>query len=186
MKKRRIIMAVTALAVVCVCAFAWKWNAPDWAFVRQVTGFHFPTGTKYLAQFDNAEWFVVSVVELPSGQIPAFANAHRFSLGDPKSIDTARSLPPKYRSIPVRPDILTADAQTEYQSWTAILDPQTRLLWIQIIYPDWSGDHSGTAPQPRQKKEPNQTLQPTPTSVTPRADARVAPSNAVPHLKRSA
>ena len=155
-------MVVATLAVACVCTIVWKWNAPDWAFVRRVTGFQFPSGTKYLAQYDNAEWFVVSVLELPNGEIPAFANTHKFSPDDRKSIDTVLSLPPEYRSIPVRPDVLTAAAQTEYQSWTAVLDPQTRLLWIQIIYPDWSGDHSGTAPQPRQKKEPNQPVQPTP------------------------
>jgi hypothetical protein len=32
------------------------------------------------------------------------------------------------------------------------------------------------------KKEPNQALEPTPTAVTPRADARVAPAAGVAHL----
>lgn len=154
--KRRILLAIPALVVACVGLFVWKWRASDWAFVRQVTGFEFPDGTKYLAHYDNAEWFVMSVVELPEGEISAFERAHKFRTGDRARMIVADSLPPKYRHVPDRPDILTAAARTEYQLWNAVLDPQSRLLWIQIIYPDWSGDHSGTAPQPQ-----------SPVSITP-------------------
>jgi len=129
--------------------FVWMRGDSDWSFVRQATGFDFPAGTEYLAQYDNAEWFVVSVVRLPADSVPAFVHKYRFAAGARRDTLKASALPEKYRSIPDRGDVLSTNGRSEHQAWEAAFDPVTRLLWIDIDYPDWAGDHPGTAPQPR-------------------------------------
>lgn len=147
--KKKVLIVASLFALLAITAGLWMRRQFDWQFVGRVTGFAFPPGTEYLAQYDNAEWFVASVVRLPEDSISAFTREHRFATGERRSMATALSLPPKYREIPDRADVLRAQGQREYQAWEALLDPQSRLLWIQISYPDWGGTHPGTAPQPK-------------------------------------
>jgi hypothetical protein len=172
MKKRWPMLILLMLVVACVGAFIWKKSFSDWAFIKGVTGFQFPSDTQYLAQYDNAEWFIVSVVRVPEHAVSPFASQHKFRSGGRHDMAMVSSLPIEYRHIPDHRDLLSAAGRTEYQSWEAVLDPQSRLLWIQVTYPDWAGDHSGTAPQ-----LPNHTLVPAPISITTAAGAPVAPSS---------
>lgn len=146
--KTKIIIAALAVLSVAVIAAIWMRRSSEWDFVRTVTDFDFPAGTEYLAQYDNAEWFVVSVVRLPAGAVSKFVRDHHFTADGRHSMTTALSLPEPYRTVPNRPDVLSTSGQNAYQAWDAVLDPRSGLLWIHVAYPDWSGDHPGTAPQP--------------------------------------
>lgn len=154
MKKKALIIT-SLFAALAIAVGLWMRRQSDWQFVGRVTGFVFPPGTEYLAQYDNAEWFIVSVVRLPADAISAFTREHRFVTGERSSVPTVLSLPARYREIPDRPDLLRAQGQRGFQAWEALFDPRSRLLWIQITYPDWGGAHPGTAPQPNREK-PNQ------------------------------
>lgn len=150
--KRNTLIAIAALAIVAAALTFWMRDGSDWKFVRQVTGFEFPVGTEYLAQYDNSEWFVVSVVRLPEEAISEFIHDHRFIHGNRQSMTTTAALPAEYRDVPDRADVLHLEGRTDYQSWQSALDTRSRLLWIHITYPDWGGTHSGTAPQPQDEK----------------------------------
>jgi hypothetical protein len=152
--KKKLLIVTALLAAAAVVAGIWTRRQSDWEFVCRVTGFNFPAGTEYLAQHDNAEWYIVSVVRLPESFIPEFIREHRLTTGKRVDLHTAFSLPEKYRAVPDRSDVLSASAQKEYQAWQAILDPRSRLLWIQVTYPDFAGDHPGTAPQPTHQPRP--------------------------------
>jgi hypothetical protein len=162
--KRKTLIAACILVVAAIITLNCARRQPDWQFVRRVTGFDFPAGTEYLAQYDNAEWFVVSVVRIPENSASSFVRAHRFVTGGRREMIAALSLPEQYRVVPDRPDVLSASGQKEYQAWQALFDPRSRLMWIHVAYPDRAGDHPGTAPQPR-----NKASEPATTAVVPSA-----------------
>jgi hypothetical protein len=170
--------AFVAVAMIAVVSRA-IWYSSDWRFVRRATGFEFPAGTEFLAQYDNAEWFVVSIARLPEDHLSEFAQRYRFSGVQRGALTyiSARSLPPEYREVPKKDGVLGAKGENEYQAWEAILDPTTRRLWIHISYPDPGGFNPGHG-----KKPPNQALEPTTTAVTICAGAQLAPAVVVAHL----
>lgn len=148
LKSRWVVLGLLLVLVVVAAVVVRSRHQPDWEFVQRVMDYRFPDGTDFIAQYDNAEWYVISVVRLPVGAVSQFATSRGLAQGVEHRIDTALSLPEPYRTIPKRPDILSAQGQTGYQAWTAVLDPESRYLWVHVTYPDHGGDHPGTAPQP--------------------------------------
>jgi hypothetical protein len=147
-----------------------------WPFVERVTKLSLPPGTKRLAEYDNAEWFVVCVARIPPDLVGNFSREHGFvASGNTGFLSmSALGLPEPYRHLPSGDRVQMASGQTEYQSWEAILDRDSGLLWVHVSYPDPGGFNPGTGPN-----LPNKSLQPTATAVTPPAAQEIVPTVAV-------
>jgi len=157
--KKILIILVIALVALLTWRLIVRHNdeVAGWQFIRRVTGFEFPDGTKYLAQFDDAEMRIIGAAKLPREAALDFARKYAFGK-EAQCIECKfyiQALPKQYQKISSA-DTLSAVGQTKFQSWEAILDSETGLLWIYIQYPDWSGDHSGWGPQPHRAQSSGQ------------------------------
>ena len=135
------------------CAVAWiGWKFTPWGelqYVRHRTGIELPAFPSDLFVFDDAEMSITVHARLPPDQVAktlatsAFRAAERepsASPSLPSELFRAEKLPVAYRQLPPGARTHRADGCGNGTSWTAILDDVSGAIWIQVLYPDWSGD----------------------------------------------
>jgi hypothetical protein len=118
-------------------------------FAADVSGLPLPSAPWRIFAHDDAEMSVLVHVRLSTQEqqsvraAAAFHPArHEASFGPAAPVDFLRSeeLPPVLRSIDANHEVLHAGGCHPEQAWVALLDADSGDLWVEVQYPDHSGD----------------------------------------------
>lgn len=113
-------------------------------YFQAISSINLPEDTEMIDCFDNLEWTVHAVFQLPAGNFDGFIRKNEFQ---PVTTSTAPDsysfvlLPEVYRQFPdVGRLYSTTGTKDDNTSCYYLLDKKTGRLWAQINYPDWSGN----------------------------------------------
>lgn len=144
---------LVAMIVLVAGGVAWVgWKVTPWGqlpYVEDRTGIDLPPFPSSLFVYDDAEMSItVHAVLQPDYVVKALAT-RAFRAGDrelharpwlPSDLFRAAELPEAYRQLPPGAHIHRAQGCGGGTSWIALLDDVSGAIWIEVMYPDWSGD----------------------------------------------
>jgi hypothetical protein len=120
------------------------------SFVRKATRLRLPMWPAELYTFDNAEFCELTYMTLKPTQVqdvlnsaafhPALHHPERVSPQDPSDFMLITQLPVEKRRAVSNAALYHAGGCSDHQSWSALLDPGSGSLWIEVLYPDMGGD----------------------------------------------
>lgn len=141
---------VGALCLAVLSWFAWKcspWG--DLAYFEEHTGIDLPTFPSELAVYDDWEMSSTLHLVLPRERVARVLSTPSFRRGEqqrlsfrlePSRLFRIGMLPEEYQRPPPGARLHQAQGCRGRTSWRAILDEKSGALWIEVQYPDWSGD----------------------------------------------
>lgn len=112
-------------------------------FIKRITGIDLPYNVQTIEEVDNGEYILIGKYILPDGR--------RFSASDKlKPLKSSNDISLAFTDIFLKPEnrpVFNADSRFKYwadcapgNSWWILLNDETGELWIEVRYPDWSGD----------------------------------------------
>lgn len=113
------------------------------AYFQSVSSITLPEGTSRIDCYDNLEWRVEVLFQLPETNLDAFLVANKFEKIETSSRADNFSfffLAEEHRHFPDESDLYLATSSNANRTyWLSILDKNTGKLWTIINYPDWGG-----------------------------------------------
>jgi hypothetical protein len=154
-RKRLVLAALLSclLALVAIWRIRVASTERDVAFVGSVSQLPLPKHPRDAVSFDDGQstvlvTFVLSPAERAT--ILRAANFHRAAHGgtrvtpqSPSDFRSINRLPASARVIHGAGDLYHGGGCSPHHSWTALLDTISNRVWIEVMYPDWSGDDPG-------------------------------------------
>ena len=147
----KILIALLTAMVACGAARA-VWKITPWgqlAYVRARTDIDLPTFPSNLFVYNDAEMSITVHAVLPAGYVTKALRSAAFRAGasepltrpsHPSELFRAVELPDAYRQLPQGARIHRAHGCGDGTSWVALLDDVSGAIWIEVMYPDMSGD----------------------------------------------
>jgi hypothetical protein len=155
---RRKRLALGAL-ISCLLALVAIWKIRvasaerDVAFVASYSHLPLPEHPRDAVSFDDGQSTVLVAFELSPTESDAILHAaklHRAAHGatsvapqSPSDFRSINRLPAAVRVIRGAGDLYHGGGCSPHHSWTALLDKSSNRVWIEMMYPDWSGDDPG-------------------------------------------
>lgn len=112
-------------------------------YYERVSGIKFPNHYKVLESFDNGEWLTGTVLAIDSVTLANYIVDHRFkTLQNLKdfhliSVSYLTEYKPNFKTTN---NVYYISESRGKNSWTYVADLNSKKLWAEIQYPDWSGD----------------------------------------------
>lgn len=157
---KRLSKILIALAAPVVCGMAWVgWKFTPWGqlpYVEARTGIDLPAFPSNLFVYDDAEMSVTVHAVLPASYVAGALSTPAFRAGDaeplvppstPAEFSRADVLPEAYRHLPPGARIHPAHGCAGGARWNALLDDVSGAIWIELMYPDASGDEPACSPR---------------------------------------
>ncbi len=111
-------------------------------YMQSVSSIALPEGTLRIDCFDNLEWRVEGLFQLPEARLEVFLVENKFEkMKEGSTYDNFAFfyLAEEHRHIPDDSDLFVVTSPNDHTHWTYILDKNTGRLWTIINYPDWGG-----------------------------------------------
>lgn len=113
-------------------------------YFQATSSIDFPEDTHMIDCFDNLEWTVHAVLQLPTSNLEEFMRKNEFQAVAISTAPDSTSfflLPKQHRQFSATDELYSATSTKGANThWYYILDKKTGKLWAQINYPDWSGN----------------------------------------------
>lgn len=115
------------------------------ACIEKITGIDLPPWTWTEEEYDNGEFAVVAKYSLTESGRETFITENNLTLysQNPVGLTCADWLQPENQPDYAKPTLYSLSNCTDHNSWTILLDRSTGELWIEVHYPDFSGDSPG-------------------------------------------
>lgn len=141
------------LAIVAIWRIRAAWTESDIAFVAAASRLPLPSRPPDAVSYDNGQFAILVSIHLSLAERDAILRTgqfHRAAHGatrvapqSPSDFRSINRLPPSVRVIQGAGDLYHGGGCSTHKSWTALLDKSSNRIWIEVLYPDWSGDDPG-------------------------------------------
>lgn len=145
--------------VICLLALVALWRVRiasterDVAFAAVASRLPLPKHPRDAVSFDDGQSTVLVAFYLSPSERDAILRAANFHDAAHGATKVAPQSPSDFRSInrlPAAARVIAEGASlyhgggcSPHHSWTALLDKSSNKIWIEVAYPDWSGDDPG-------------------------------------------
>ncbi len=110
-----------------------------------MTNISFPGSTRAIQVFDNSEFYMVGKMRIEnSGDIPRFIARNglvKLSGQDGKTLSFDNVLKKENRVVFNGSEFYHGAGRTGSNRWNILLNKRTGEVWIEVLYPDHSGDN---------------------------------------------
>lgn len=111
-------------------------------YIENITGIEFPNLTSTEEEFDNGEFVVVAKYTLSESNRKSFIKENHLIEYSKNPIHLAFTNELHQENQPnyLGSDLFVLEDCTKYNSWKILTNLKTGELWVEVLYPDFSGD----------------------------------------------
>jgi hypothetical protein len=112
-------------------------------YVRERTGLDLPPFSLDLEQFDNFETRTMVCLTISPDRVQRLLRRADFVTLPPRDreiFDGVETLSPACRTLSKTGNVSYASGCPEATEWHAIVDQAASRIWVEVLYPDFSGD----------------------------------------------